>query len=67
MTTTTATYDLAELQRETRMGAMGSETASREIRRIDLSHFAQRKTEIANQVGVGEATVYRVLAQTIKN
>ena len=36
-TTTTATYDLAELQKETRMGAMGSETASREIRRIDLS------------------------------
>ena len=25
------------------------------------------KTEIANQIGVGEATVYRVLAQTIKN
>ena len=24
-TTTTATYDLAELQKETRMGAMGSE------------------------------------------
>ena len=50
MTTTTATYDLAELQKETRMGAMGSETASREIRRIDLSHFAQRKTEIADQL-----------------
>ena len=48
--TTTATYDLAELQKETRMGAMGSETASREIRRIDLSHFAQRKTEIADQL-----------------
>ena len=47
--TTTATYDLAELQKETRMGAMGSETASREIRRIDLSHFAQRKTEIADE------------------
>ena len=42
--TTTATYDLAELQKETRMGAMGSETASREIRRIDLSDFARRKT-----------------------
>ena len=49
-TTTTATYDLAELQKETRMGAMGSETASREIRRIDLSDFAQRKTEIADQL-----------------
>ena len=44
--TTTATYDLAELQKETRMGAMGSETASREIRRIDLSDFARRKTEV---------------------
>ena len=32
------------------MGAMGSETASREIRRIDLSYFAQRKTEVADQL-----------------
>ncbi|MET1117045.1 MAG: 2-oxoglutarate and iron-dependent oxygenase domain-containing protein [Comamonas sp.] len=46
----TATYDLTELQKETRMGAMGSESGRREIRRIDLSDFAQRKEEIANQL-----------------
>jgi isopenicillin N synthase-like dioxygenase len=32
------------------MGAIGSETSNREIRRIDLSDFAQRKTDIANQL-----------------
>ena len=47
---TTATYDLTELQKETRMGAMGSETSNREIRRIDLSDFEQRKAEIADQL-----------------
>ena len=31
-------------------GRDGLETASRKIRRIDLSHFAQRKTEIADQL-----------------
>ena len=41
---------LDELQKETRMGAMGSETGSREIRRIDLSNFAERKAEIADQL-----------------
>ena len=32
------------------MGAMGSETHAREIRRIDLSDFARRKAEIADQL-----------------
>ncbi|MEG1771473.1 MAG: 2-oxoglutarate and iron-dependent oxygenase domain-containing protein, partial [Comamonas sp.] len=47
---TTATYDLTELQKETRMGALGSESSRREIRRIDLSDFAARKVEIAEQL-----------------
>ena len=43
-------YQLAELHKETRMGALGSETSSREIRRIDLRDFVARKTEIADQL-----------------
>lgn len=41
---------LAELRKESRMGAMGSETHAREIRRVDLSDFARRKAEIADQL-----------------
>jgi hypothetical protein len=37
------TYTLAELDRETRMGGAGKETADREIRRIDLSDFDRRR------------------------
>lgn len=46
----TANYDLTELQKETRMGALGCESRRREIRRIDLSHFAERRAEIADQL-----------------
>ena len=41
---------LNELQTEARMGAMGRETATREIRQIDLSDFENRKTGIADQL-----------------
>ena len=43
-------YDLTELQKETRMGAMGTLDTAREIRRIDLSNFEARKAEIADQL-----------------
>ena len=43
-------YSLDELNKETRMGALGSETSEREIRRIDLSNFERRKPEIADQL-----------------
>ena len=46
----TTPYDMAELQKEARMGAFGSETSAREIRRIDLSNFEQRRPEIADQL-----------------
>src|SRR6218665_1799223 len=47
---TAAAYDLTELQKESRMGAMGSVNTTREIRRIDLSNFEARKAEIADQL-----------------
>ena len=47
---TSSTYELAELQKEARMGALGSETAAREIRQIDLTDFPRRKREIADQL-----------------
>ena len=50
MTVHTADHALDELRKESRMGAMGTETASREIRRIDLSGFERRKAEIADQL-----------------
>ncbi len=40
-------HALDELNKEARMGAMGTETTAREIRRIDLSDFDRRKPEIA--------------------
>jgi isopenicillin N synthase-like dioxygenase len=46
----TATYGMAELQKESRMGAMGSETTDREIRVIDLADFENRRAEIADQL-----------------
>ena len=42
-------YSLDELNKETRVGAMGTETA-REIRRIDLSDYDNRRAEIADQL-----------------
>ncbi|HEY0200294.1 MAG TPA: 2-oxoglutarate and iron-dependent oxygenase domain-containing protein [Burkholderiaceae bacterium] len=49
MSLTNAPKELTELAKESRMGAMGS-TTTREVRRIDLSDFDQRKAEIANQL-----------------
>lgn len=43
-------YDLTELQKESRMGAIGALDTTREIRRIDLSNFEARKAEIADQL-----------------
>ena len=45
-----AAYPLVELEKESRMGAMGSENPGREVRRIDLSDFEHRKAEIADQL-----------------
>lgn len=58
-----APYQLNELNKETRMGSMGSETHAREIRRIDFSDYDKRKDEIADQlwsaaVDVGFFQVY---------
>ncbi|MDR7015184.1 2OG-Fe(II) oxygenase family protein [Acinetobacter sp. 3657] len=43
-------YNLEELQKEARMGALGQETFEREVRVIDLSDFEKRKYEIAEQL-----------------
>ena len=45
-----STFQLTELQKESRMGAMGSVNTTREVRRIDLSDFEARKAEIADQL-----------------
>ena len=47
---TAAAYQLAELNKESRMGGMGAESTAREVRRIDLSDFERRKTEIADEL-----------------
>ncbi|MDP9045207.1 MAG: isopenicillin N synthase family oxygenase [Pseudomonadota bacterium] len=39
-----------ELEREARMGVVGSETRAREVRRIDLSDFETRKEAIADEL-----------------
>jgi isopenicillin N synthase-like dioxygenase len=39
-----------ELAKEARMGAQGTDTQSREIRRIDLTDFTNRRVEIADQL-----------------
>ncbi|WP_067481376.1 isopenicillin N synthase family dioxygenase [Actinomadura hibisca] len=44
------TYDLTELDRETRMGGPGTETDRREIRRVDLSGFDARRAAIADEL-----------------
>lgn len=44
------TYDMTELNRETRMGGLGTETTDREVRRIDLSDFENRSSEIAEEL-----------------
>lgn len=43
-------YRLDELDRESRMGGMGTEGSHRRIRCIDLSDFDRRKTEITEQL-----------------
>jgi len=48
--TRTESYDLAEVAREQQMGEVGTETDGREIRVIDLSDFAERREEIADQL-----------------
>ncbi|MDF1486665.1 2-oxoglutarate and iron-dependent oxygenase domain-containing protein [Ramlibacter sp. H39-3-26] len=45
-----ASHELSELAKESRMGAMGSVTTAREVRRIDLGDFDRRKAEIADQL-----------------
>jgi isopenicillin N synthase-like dioxygenase len=47
---TNALHEFTELQKDSRMGAMGSETQAREIRVIDLSDFEARRAEIADQL-----------------
>ncbi|WP_299538326.1 isopenicillin N synthase family oxygenase [uncultured Streptomyces sp.] len=41
---------LAELDRESRMGGAGTEVSGREIRRIDLSDFDRRRSEITGEL-----------------
>ena len=41
---------MQELQKESRMGAMGSETRQREVRVIDLADFDARRAEITDQL-----------------
>ena len=40
----------SELAKESRMGALGSETGQREIRRISLADYEQRKAQIADEL-----------------
>ena len=47
---TPLTTTLEELNKESRMGATGVESHSREVRRIDLTDFAARKAQIANEL-----------------
>jgi isopenicillin N synthase-like dioxygenase len=47
---TAAPYRLTELNKESRMGATGVENTSREVRRIDLTDFAVRKAQIADEL-----------------
>lgn len=48
--TTQSHYSMKELEKESRMGATGEETFTREVRCIDLSDFDNRKNEIADQL-----------------
>ena len=44
------TSRLTELDREARMGALGTETSTREVRRISLADLPARRTEIAREL-----------------
>ena len=54
---TAAPYGLTELNKESRMGATGVENHSREVRRIDLSDFAARKAQIADELWAASVDV----------
>lgn len=47
---TSTPFELAELQKEARMGAQGSETTARAVPLIDLSDFDRRRDEITEQL-----------------
>ncbi|MBW8469772.1 MAG: hypothetical protein K0M67_16020 [Thiobacillus sp.] len=47
---TNAIYSFTELQKESRMGAQGTETTQREVPVIDLSDFEARRAEITEQL-----------------
>ena len=49
-TLATLPHTLTELDKEARMGGLGSETQTREIRRIDLSDFDARRVQIADEL-----------------
>lgn len=54
-TTTRATasadsYAMTELNREAQMGGVGTETTDREVRRISLADFEQRRAQIADEL-----------------
>lgn len=49
-TTQNQRYALQGLEKEALMGAEGEETFAREVRCIDLSNFAARKNDIAEQL-----------------
>lgn len=44
------TYSMDELKREAQMGAEGTETSDREVRRISIAHFEKRFDEIADEL-----------------
>lgn len=50
-------YALNELNKEARMGTFGTETGKREIRRIDLSDFNNRKAQIADELWAASVDV----------
>ena len=43
-------YDMTELSRESQMGAVGTETTDREVRRISIADFEDRFDEIADEL-----------------
>ncbi|MGV9711394.1 isopenicillin N synthase family dioxygenase [Gordonia sp. NPDC003424] len=50
MSHTTHEYALGELDLESRMGAVGTETTDREVRRISLADFDRRRDQIADEL-----------------
>ncbi|MDO5289992.1 MAG: 2OG-Fe(II) oxygenase family protein [Pseudomonadota bacterium] len=47
---TSSSSVMAELRKESRMGAIGTETCTREVRQIDMSDFDRRFEDIATQL-----------------